>query len=795
MQITATKVALGKTLFWEEQLSSTRTVSCGTCHINGTSGSDPRSVIGEDFSTNAGPDGVFGTGDDITGSPGVSASTSSGDYSWDASKGLEIQATGRKANSSLNAGYSDTLFWDGRATEEFRDPLTNTVIIANGAALESQALGPVVSDVEMAHAGRNWSEAATQIENATPLGLVPEMPTALEAWIDNRSYPELFEEAFGDSNVTPARIAMAIATYERVLFTDRTPFDLQNGGNNAMTAQENRGRQVFNQSNCNACHGGDRLTNDGFRYIGVRPQNDDLGRFDVTGNNGDRGRFKVPGLRNVELRAPYMHNGRFETLADVIAFYNRGGDFDAPNKAPQIQPLGLNAGQMADLEAFLRRPLTDERVTNETGPFDRPTLYSESNRVPVISGTGRSGIGGMTPTVIANEPPFAGNPSFTIAVYDARPNANAVLVISDSDPGVGATIPASGTFLRQSVQLNDSGTGSGYGSISISIPNEESLIGETFTGRWYVPDAQAANGFSVSRAFSFTVFGDGDESVTAADGTRFDFDGDSKADISVFRESAGEFWYLRSSDGQDGAFAFGSSTDAPVPADFTGDGIADFSFWRPSTGEWFVLRSDNTGFYSFPFGADGDIPAPGDFDGDGTDDAAVFRPSSGTWFILNSSDGQTQFVPFGAATDKPLVGDFDGDGTDDVSVYKPDVAQYWQLRSTHGLKAYAFGATGDTALVGDFSGDGSDDLVSWRPATGEWFILRGEDDGFFGFPFGTNGDIPAAADYDGDGTADATVFRPGDTTWYSLQSTNGAVFTPFGASTDTPLPGVYSASE
>ena len=268
---------------------------------------------------------------------------------------------------------------------------------------------------------------------------------------------------------------------------------------------------------------------------------------------------------------------------------------------------------------------------------------------------------------------------------------------------------------------------------------------------------------------------------------KYDFDGDQKSDISVYRRDQGEWWYLRSSDNDDRAFAFGNSTDIATPADFTGDGIADIAFWRPSNGEWFVLRSDNTGFYSFPFGATDDIPAPGDFDGDGTADAAVFRPSAGNFFILRSSDGNTDFVPFGASDDKPLIGDYDGDGSDDVAIYRPSVAQFWMLRSTAGLIAYQFGTPGDKAFTADFSGDGTADIGVFRDATAEWLILRSEDAGFFGFPFGTTGDIPAPADYDGDGTADATVFRPSDTTWYSLQSTNGAVFTPFGAASDEPV--------
>ena len=104
----------------------------------------------------------------------------------------------------------------------------------------------------------------------------------------------------------------------------------------------------------------------------------------------------------------------------------------------------------------------------------------------------------------------------------------------------------------------------------------------------------------------------------------FDFDGDGKTDPSVFRASNGEWWYLKSSDGQNRAFQFGNGTDKLVPADFTGDGKTDIAVWRPSTGAWLVLRSEDSSYYSFPFGATGDVPAPGDFDGDGKGRKVIF---------------------------------------------------------------------------------------------------------------------------------------------------------------------------
>ena len=89
------------------------------------------------------------------------------------------------------------------------------------AALESQVLGPPVSSAEMAHAGRTWNDVAVRVANSKPLALTPFIPTGLRDWIGGRSYPELFEEAFGTPEVTPVRIALAIASFERTVYSDR----------------------------------------------------------------------------------------------------------------------------------------------------------------------------------------------------------------------------------------------------------------------------------------------------------------------------------------------------------------------------------------------------------------------------------------------------------------------------------------------------------------------------------------------------------------------------------------------
>lgn len=272
----------------------------------------------------------------------------------------------------------------------------------------------------------------------------------------------------------------------------------------------------------------------------------------------------------------------------------------------------------------------------------------------------------------------------------------------------------------------------------------------------------------------------------------FDFDGDGKTDVSIFRPGVGEWWYLRSIDGANGALQFGAETDLPTPADFTGDGKTDIAFWRPSNGFWYILRSEDNSFYSFPFGATGDKPVPADYDGDGTADVAVFRESTQNWYILKSAGGGTSISTFGAPGDKPVVADYDGDRRADIAIYRPSNGEWWYAKSSSpNTIALQFGTPGDRPVPGDYTGDGKADVAYYRPSSGEWFILRSEDGSFYSVPFGTTGDLPAPGDYDGDGKYDTTVFRPSSATWFSNRSTAGTMIVTFGITGDQPVPGAF----
>ena len=215
----------------------------------------------------------------------------------------------------LNVAWTPKLGWDGH----FRD-------------LESVAMGPITSPTNM-----NLSEDVL----SKRLAAIP-------------GYVEAFHGAFGDGDITAAKIQMALATFERSIVSDVAPFDHWiRGDEAAIDAAAQRGFALFNgKANCAACHSGWAFTDASFHDIGSA-RGEDVGRGKLFPKSVVlQYAFKTPTLRDVARRGPYMHDGSVPTLADVVELYDRGG-IDRPSRDPEIRPLGLSADEKADLIAFL----------------------------------------------------------------------------------------------------------------------------------------------------------------------------------------------------------------------------------------------------------------------------------------------------------------------------------------------------------------------------------------------------------------------------------------------------------
>jgi cytochrome c peroxidase len=201
--------------------------------------------------------------------------------------------------------------------------------------MEDQATGPIVAAREM---------------NSNPQQMINEIS-------DIPYYNEQFKKVFGGPP-SMKNVGMAIASFERTLVTGDTRFDrYEKGDKKALTAQEKRGLVMFiSKAACTQCHNGPNFTDSSFHNIGAPqegPAKEDVGRFAVTKDPKDKGAFKVPTLRNIEMTAPYMHTGAFDTLDEVVDFYNKGGG-SHPNKSPKMLPLNLTDAEKKDLVAFLK---------------------------------------------------------------------------------------------------------------------------------------------------------------------------------------------------------------------------------------------------------------------------------------------------------------------------------------------------------------------------------------------------------------------------------------------------------
>jgi cytochrome c peroxidase len=226
----------------------------------------------------------------------------------------------RNAPAITNMSARSAFFWDGRA-----------------ATLEQQVLMPI------------------QTENEMNLAL----PMAVERLRNHPEYRRYFKKIF-DKAPDTTTLALALAAFVRTLETGSTPFDQYVRRNKtAMSESAIRGRYIFmNKGKCFDCHFTPDFTGDEFRNIGLYNGTTltDLGRYNVTKKEEDKGKFKVPGLRNVALTAPYMHNGQFKTLKEVIDYYDRPDDFHLQSIGRDTllnKPLGLTPEEKVDLEAFL----------------------------------------------------------------------------------------------------------------------------------------------------------------------------------------------------------------------------------------------------------------------------------------------------------------------------------------------------------------------------------------------------------------------------------------------------------
>jgi cytochrome c peroxidase len=206
-----------------------------------------------------------------------------------------------------------------------------------------------------------------EVQPLAPLNLAHEMAMDLQVLADrlglDSDYPALFAEAFGEGEtpVTGQRILLALTQFQVMLVSASSKYDAVYTGNEAFVAGEARGYALF-QTHCASCHTEPLLTDFSFVNTGLDMHSEDAGRYSITLNPADSGAFVVPSLRNVALTRPYMHDGRFWSLEQVVSFYATGVQDNGRLDDRLPGPLPLTAADQADLVAFLKT-LTDHEFT------------------------------------------------------------------------------------------------------------------------------------------------------------------------------------------------------------------------------------------------------------------------------------------------------------------------------------------------------------------------------------------------------------------------------------------------
>jgi len=272
--------------------------------------------------------------------------------------------------------------------------------------------------------------------------------------------------------------------------------------------------------------------------------------------------------------------------------------------------------------------------------------------------------------------------------------------------------------------------------------------------------------------------------------TQFDYDNDSKADLSVYRPSGGSWWVLQSESQSMYAIEWGSGADRIAPADYDGDGKTDIAIFRPGTGDWWVLNSQTQTLSVTNWGIGTDVIVPGEYGTDGKADFAIWRPSDGGWYV-KGSDGTYSATAWGIASDKPVAADYDGDGKFDLTIFRAD-GNWWTINSITGATTVKnLGIGSDKLVPSDYTGDGKADVAIWRPSDGGWWYLDSTTGAAVVRQWGIATDIPAPADYNGNGITDLAVFRSNEGNWWIFYDNNTTTAINWGTSGDIPTPNAF----